>query len=265
MRTRSRSPRRPAIATIRPLSLLTLLASAVALSAAIDRGQAQGANGSKNPLGFVAPRGDPARYALELVSLRAEKTWFAGLGDRDAVSLSLTAFDGDTGSTVVVLTKIRNGQTLPLNFKRLFGPKSVNGQIRVLGDLTIAHPQKFANMKKAVVELYEASGAIAETVGDAKGDQDLILVSKVMKKDQVEKLVADVSAELIKAVGRVACGGANPITISMDNANTLSAAEIAKLAGGPEFKLLSFHKGAQAHSCFRNIIYDPISARIIRK
>ena len=93
----------------------------------------------------------------------------------------------------------------------------------------------------------------------------MVLVSKVMKKEQVQKLVVDVSAELMKAAGRVACGGANPITISMDNSNTLDLGEINKLAGGTQFKLLSFHKGAQAHSCFRNIVYDPISARIVRK
>ena len=107
-------------------------------------------------------------------------------------------FDGDSGSTVSVSTTIHNGQTVPLNFRRLFGPKHVTGQIRVLGNLSIVHPQKFENMKKAVKELYEASGAVAETVGSEK-------------------------------------------------------------------KLLSFHKGAQAHTCFRDIVYDPITARIVRK
>ena len=152
-----------------------------------------------------------------------------------------------------------------MNFQRLFGPKRVIGKLRVDGYLTIAHPQNFENMKKAVKELYDASQATAETVGDEKKDDDMILVSKVMKKEQVEKLVLDVSAELIKAVGRVACGGANPITYSMDNSNTLDQGEINKLAAGSEFKLLSFHRGAQTHTCFRNIVYDPISARIIRK
>ena len=246
-----------------PLSLLSLVLFTAMASAAFSHAQAQSIGGKK-PLGVV-PQGNVAEYTLELVSLKADKIWFAGLGDRDAVTLALTVFDGDSGSTVSVSTTIHNGQTVPLNFRRLFGPKHVTGQIRVLGNLSIVHPQKFENMKKAVKELYEASGAVAETVGSEKKDDDMILVSKVMKKEQVEKLVADVSAELIKAVGRVACGGANPITYYMANSNTLEPAEINKLAGGTEFKLLSFHKGAQAHTCFRDIVYDPITARIVRK
>ena len=262
MRTRSCPMRRRPLVIGRLLALLPLLLITAMLGAAFGRSQAQSIG--RKPLGVV-PEGNAAEYTLELVSLKADKIWFAGLGDRDAVTLTLTVFDGDSGSTASFSTTIHNGQTVPVNFLRLFGPKRVTGQLRVLGNLTIVHPQKFENMKKAVKELYEASGAVAETVGSEKKDEDMILVSKVMKKEQVEKLVADVSAELIKAVGRVACGGANPITYYMDNSNTLDLGEINKLAGGTEFKLLSFHRGAQAHTCFRNIVYDPISARIVRK
>ena len=266
MLTRTCLSRRPPIVSARPATLLPFLLITAISSAAFSRLQAQGGDARKGPGGIIVPQGNAAQYELELLSIKADKIWFAGLGDRDAISLTLEVFDGsDSGSTVTVLRKIHNGQTLPLNFQRLFGPKRVVGQLRVDGYLTIAHPQKFENMKAAVKELYDASQATAETVGGEKKDDDMILVSKVMKKEQVEKLVLDVSAELIKAMGRVACGGANPITISMDNSNTLDLGEINKLAGGTEFKLLSFHKGAQAHSCFRNIVYDPISARIVRK
>jgi hypothetical protein len=250
----------------RPLSLLPLLAFTAIASGAFSRLQAQSRDARKAPGGIIVPQGNTTQYQLELVSIKADKIWFAGLGDRDAISLTLQVFDGsDSGSTVTVLRKIHNGQTLPLDFQRLFGPRRVVGQLQVNGYLTIAHPQKFENMKAAVKELYDASDATAETVGNEKKDDDMILVSKVMKKEQVQKLVVDVSAELMKAAGRVACGGANPITISIDNSNTLDLGEINKLAGGAQFKLLSFHKGAQAHSCFRNIVYDPISARIVRK
>jgi hypothetical protein len=266
MFARSCLSRRAPMVNARHFSLLPLLAFTAMSSGAFSRVQAQVRDARKAPGGIIVPQGNTAQYQLELVSIKADKIWFAGLGDRDAISLTLQVFDGsDSGSTVTVLRKIHNGQTLPLDFQRLFGPRRVVGQLQVNGYLTIAHPQKFENMKAAVKELYEASGAVAETVGSEKKDEDMILVSKVMKKEQVEKLVVDVSAELVKAAGRVACGGANPITISMDNSNTLDLGEINKLAGGTQFKLLSFHKGAQAHSCFRNIVYDPISARIVRK
>ena len=265
MPTRTCLNRRSSMLRARPRTLLPLLVLTAMSSAAVSA-HAQGGNVRTAPGGILVPEGNAAQYELELVSIKADKIWFAGLGDRDAISLTLQVSDGsDSGSTVTVLRKIHNGQTLPLNFQRLFGPKRVIGQLRVDGYLTIAHPQNFENMKKAVKELYDASQATAETVGGEKKDDDMILVSKVMKKEQVEKLVLDVSAELIKAVGRVACGGANPITYSMDNSNTLDLREINKLAAGSEFKLLSFHRGAQIHTCFRNIVYDPISARIIRK
>ena len=251
-----------------PMSpLLTLLAaSAAAVIGSSARLRAQTTDIKKNPSGFVAPQGNTSEYALELVSLKADKIWFAGIGDRDAVALTLTVFDGsDNGSTAVLFRKVHNGQTVPLNFQRLFGPKRVIGQIQVVGNLTITHPQKFENIKQAIKELFEASQAGAEVVGSEKKDEDLTLVSKVMKKEQVEKLVTDVSTELIKVAGRVTCGGASPLRIDLDNQNTLDMGEINKLAGGTQFKLLSFHKGAQAHTCFRNIVYDPISARIVRK
>jgi hypothetical protein len=247
--------------------MLTLLAAAlttIVASAAPVQGQ-QIAD-RKKPGGFVLPQGNASQYALELVSLKADKIWFAGIGDRDAIALTLSVFDGsDSGSTAVIFRKVHNGQTVPLNFQRLFGPKRVTGQIQVIGTLTITHPQKFENIKKAIRELYDASQATAEAVGSEKKDEDLTLVSKVMKKEQVEKLVADVSTELVKIAGRVTCGGANPLRIDLDNQNTLDMGEINKLAGGTQFKLLSFHKGAQVHTCFRNIVYDPISARIVRK
>jgi hypothetical protein len=266
MRTCNCLTRRSTTVTTRPVSLLALLLLTAMSSGAFSRSLAQGSDRRKAPGGIIVPQGNAAQYELELVSIKADKIWFAGLGDRDAISLTLQVSDGsDSGSTVTVFRKIHNGQTLPLSFQRLFGPKRVIGQLRVDGYLTIAHPQNFENMKKAVKELYDASQATVETVGSEKKEDDMILVSKVMKKEQVEKLVLDVSAELIKAVGRVACGGANPITYSMDNSNTLDLGEINKLASGSEFKLLSFHRGAQVHTCFRNIVYDPISARIVRK
>lgn len=250
------------------LHLLTLLAaSAGTIIGSSARLGAQSAEIKQSPKGVVLPQGNAPEYALELVSLKADKIWFAGIGDRDAIALTLTVFDGsdDSGTNVVLFRKVHNGQTVPLNFQRLFGPKRVTGQIQVIGNLTITHPQKFENIKKAIRELYDASQATAEVVGSEKKDEDLTLISKVMKKEQVEKLVADVSTELIKITGRVTCGGANPLRIDLDNQNTLDMGEINKLAGGTQFKLLSFHKGAQVHSCFRNIVYDPISARIVRK
>lgn len=247
--------------------LLTILAvTAATIVGATEPLRAQSVDIKKSSKGFVLPQGNTSEYALELVSLKADKIWFAGIGDRDAVALTLSVYDGsDSGSTVVIFRKVHNGQTVPLNFQRLFGPKRVAGQIQVIGSLTITHPQKFENIKKAIKELYEASQATAEAVGSEKKDEDLTLISKVMKKEQVEKLVADMSTELIKIAGRVTCGGANPLRIDLDNQNTLDMGEINKLAGGTQFKLLSFHKGAQAHTCFRNIVYDPISARIVRK
>lgn len=246
--------------------LLTLAVTAATILGATTSLCAQTAAIKKNAKDFVVPRGNASEYSLELVSLKADKIWFAGIGDRDAVALTLSVYDGsDSGSTVVIFRKVHNGQTVPLNFQRLFGPKRVTGQIQVIGSLTITHPQKFENIKSAIKELYEASQAGAEVVGSEKKDEDLTLISKVMKKEQVEKLVADVTTELIKITGRVTCGGANPLRIDLDNQNTLDMGEINKLAGGTEFKLLSFHKGAQLHTCFRNIVYDPISARIVRK
>ena len=214
---------------------------------------------------FIAERIASSTF-LPVNSLNVIAFGLASSFRRDAVALTLSVYDGsDSGSTVVIFRKVHNGQTVPLNFQRLFGPKRVAGQIQVIGSLTITHPQKFENIKKAIKELYEASQATAEAVGSEKKDEDLTLISKVMKKEQVEKLVADVSTELIKIAGRVTCGGANPLRIDLDNQNTLDMGEINKLAGGTQFKLLSFHKGAQAHTCFRNIVYDPISARIVRK
>jgi hypothetical protein len=249
----------------RPIPFARIALCAAVVVGVGGRLQAQAAAVRNAPGGLVVPRGDPTQYALELVSLKGDKIWFAGIGDRDAIALTLLVSDGDTGSTVTIFRKVRNGQIVPLDFQRVFGPKPVNGQLEIQGNLTITHPQKFENMKNAVKELYDASQATAEVVGSEKKDDDLILVSKMMKKEQVEKLVVDVSTELMKVAGRVACGGANPITIDLPNRNTLDLGEIRKLAGGTAFKLLSFHKGAQIKTCFRNIVYDPISARIVRK
>lgn len=205
-------------------------------------------------------------YAVDLLSVKAPHIWFKNIGKHDLAVLVLWTWDtgGEHGEVKVVPMKIANGETVSLGAVSLFGPQRVTGKLRIEGTLTISHPQQLQNVRAALLRLAQTEGFVAQVIGEAHGDEALVILGKALQRKDVARTVADVQTELAKAVGTVACGGANPLVYTMSNANELTAAELERTAGH-EFKLLSFHRGAQLRTCGREIVYDPIVARLIKR
>jgi len=205
-------------------------------------------------------------YVLDLVSVKAAHIWFKDIGKHDLAVLMLWAWDtdGEHGDIKVIPMLIGNGETESLGALRLFGPRRVVGKLRIEGNLTISHPQQLQNVRAALLRLAQTEGFVAQVIGEAHGDEALVILGKSLQKKDVARAVADVQTELGKAVGTIACGGSNPLAYSMSNANELTQSELEHTAG-KEFKLLSFHRGAQFKTCGREIAYDPIIARLIKQ
>ncbi len=214
-------------------------------------------------------------YTLVLQKVVAKKIWFAKTGSRDLAVLTFRACD--TGSILTepcqdsaVTFRIRDGQAIfPVDKEGkplvLYGPaKPITGNLIVEANLYISHPQKFANVRDAFTKFAGLTGAAVEEYGASQNDQQYSAVGKFMQRDESKNAIANFHVELTKALGRAVCAGANPLAISLTNSNTLTPAEVAKVAG-TSFKLLSFHKGAQAHTCWQNIIYDPLQAILAKQ
>jgi hypothetical protein len=214
-----------------------------------------------------APAADSASgYVLDLVSLKAAHIWFKDIGKHDLAILTLSAWDteGDHGEVKIIPVKIANGATISLGAVRLFGPRRVAGTLHIEGDLMLAHPQHLQNVRAALMRLAQVEGYVTQVIGEAHGDEAVIILGKVIQKKEVARALADVHTELAKAVGTVACGGSNPLVYTMSNTNDLTQSELEHTAGR-EFKLLSFHRGAQVKTCGREIVYDPIVARLSKQ
>jgi len=205
-------------------------------------------------------------YVLDLVSVKAAHIWFKDIGKHDLAIFTFFAWDtnGDHGEVKIIPVKIANGATISLGAVRLFGPRPVDGTLHIEGDLTIAHPQHLQNVRAALMRLAQVEGYVTQVIGEAHGDEAVIILGKVIQKKEVARALADVHTELAKAVGTVACGGSNPLVYTMRNANDLTPSELARTAGR-EFKLLSFHRGAQLKTCGREIVYDPIVGRLSKQ
>jgi hypothetical protein len=247
---------------------MSLLMAMTFSSAAIG---AQAKQQSKPPavrpaLTPVSAADSTSGYVLDLVSVKASHIWFKDIGKHDLAVLMLWAWDtdGEQGEVKVIPMLIGNGETVSLGAVRLFGPHRVVGKLRIEGNLTVSHPQQLQNVRAALLRLAQTEGFVAQVIGEAHGDEALVILGKSLQKKDVARAVADVQTELGKAVGTVACGGSNPLTYSMGNANELTQSELEHTAGR-EFKLLSFHRGAQLKTCGRDIAYDPIVARLIKQ
>jgi hypothetical protein len=217
----------------------------------------------------LAPAAAPdstSGYVLDLVSVKGSHIWFKDIGKHDLAILTLWAWDtqGEHGEVRIIPMRIANGATVPLGGVRLFGPNRVNGALHIEGSLTLAHPQHFQNVRSALMRLAQAEGYVTQVIGEAHGDEAVIIIGKVLQKQEVARAVADVHTELAKAVGTIACGGSSPLAYTMSKANELTQSELEHTVGR-EFKLLSFHKGAQIKTCGRDIVYDPIVARLSKQ
>ena len=214
----------------------------------------------------VAAADSTSGYVLDLLSVKAPHIWFKDIGKHDLAVLLLWAWDteGEHGEVKVIPMLIGNGETVSLGALRLFGPRRIVGKLRIDGNLTVSHPQQLQNVRAALLRLAQTEGFVAQVIGEAHGNEALVILGKSLQKKDVARAVADVQTELGKAVGTVACGGSNPLTYSMSNANELTQSELEHTAGR-EFKLLSFHRGAQLKTCGREIVYDPIVARLIKQ
>ena len=214
----------------------------------------------------VVPANATPGYVLDLLSVKASHIWFKDIGKHDLAVLTLWAWDteGEHGEIKVIPMLIANGESVSLGALRLFGPHPIVGKLRIDGNLTVSHLQHLQNVRAALLKLAQTEGFVAQVVGEAHGDEALVILGKSLQKKDVARAVADVQTELGKAVGTVACGGSSPLTYSMSNANELTQSELEHTVGR-EFKLLSFHKGAQLHTCGREIAYDPIVARLTKQ
>ena len=214
----------------------------------------------------VAAADSTSGYVLDLLSVKAPHIWFKDIGKHDLAVLLLWAWDtdGEHGEVKVIPMLIGNGETVSLGALRLFGPHRVAGKLRIDGNLTVSHPQQLQNVRAALLRLAQTEGFVTQVIGEAHGNEALVILGKSLQKKDVARAVADVQTELGKAICTVACGGSSPLTYSMSNANELTQSELEHTAGR-EFKLLSFHKGAQLHTCGREIAYDPIVARLTKQ
>lgn len=246
-----------------------LLLATTAATSALGAQAKQQSTATTRQLGpaSAAPAPDSTSgYVLDLVSVKAAHIWFKDIGKHDLAILTFLAWDtdGDHGEVKIIPVKIANGATISLGAVRLFGPRPIAGTLHIEGDLTILHPQHLQNVRAALMRLAQVEGYVTQVIGEAHGDEAVIILGKVMQKKEVARALADVHTELAKAVGTVACGGSNPLVYTMSNANDLTSSELARTAGR-EFKLLSFHRGAQLKTCGREIVYDPIVGRLSKQ
>ncbi len=210
-------------------------------------------------------------YTLTLTKVRAKRIWFAQIGKRDLAVLSFSVCD--VASAVCqnssVAFKIQNGEVIlptdstgqPVN---LFGPGPIKGDLLVEGNLTVTHPKHFNNVRKAMAVAAGIEGVAVQVVGYAYGNEGLVFVGKFMQRGEAKRAIGDFQTELVKGIGRVACAGGDPLSYSFGNSNKLTSEEVVKYTNS-DFKLMSFHRGAQPKTCFREIVYDPIEARLTKK
>jgi hypothetical protein len=210
------------------------------------------------------------KYTLVLQKVHGKNIWFDKVGVRDLATLSFRVCDTGRAAAAdgcmdsVTMFRVRNGQTIfPVDNKkkplRLYGPAPIKGDLEIDGTLLIAHPQKFKNVYGALKAFAGLAGAAVQEYGASEDDQQVSAVGKFMQKEEAKQAYANLNVELVKAAGRIGCAGANPLAITWSNSNTLTPAEVRNNTN-KSFKLLSFHKGSQAKTCWQDIVYDPLQA-----
>src|SRR5256885_7710162 len=157
----------------------------------------------------VAAADSTSGYVLDLLSVKAPHIWFKDIGKHDLAVLLLWAWDtdGEHGEVKVIPMLIANGETVSLGALRLFGPHRVVGKLRIDGNLTVSHPQQLQNVRAALLRLAQTEGFVTQVIGEAHGNEALVILGKSLQKKDVARAVADVQTELGKAIGTVACGG----------------------------------------------------------
>jgi hypothetical protein len=197
-------------------------------------------------------------YFIDLVRVYVKRIWYHGIGQRDAVLLRLMVYDTGAEDKAQALTfafKSRSGQDYFLELERLFGPRPIQGEVRVIGNLMLTHPQKFGNIRDAMKKLAETEGVALETIGEATDKEVLVVAGKVLSKPQVQEATANFWTETLKVVGTIACAGNNPLTFTDRNENALDPKELGANTGAAEFRLFSFIHGAKLQTCWREIWY----------
>lgn len=203
-------------------------------------------------------------YQIDLAYVKCRKIWYSAIGNHDLVIMDLTAYDSASGEaqTAVITFKCRNKQIKSLSLEHLFGPQALKGDVRVIGNFTVTHPQKFRNVRKAMQRYAKASGEAAKMIAAASGDPTAIMVSQVGSMDEINKIRGDVMTELLLIAGRIGCGGSNPLTWTKGIDVTLTKQLLKKYVNG-EYKIWYTVQGRKAKTCWREIKYDVVT-RITR-
>ena len=159
----------------------------IAITFATSALGAQGKQQSKPPAVRptpVAAADSTSGYVLDLLSVKAPHIWFKDIGKHDLAVLLLWAWDtdGEHGEVKVIPMLIGNGETVSLGALRLFGPHRVVGKLRIDGNLTVSHPQQLQNVRAALLRLAQTEGFVTQVIGEAHGDEALVILGKSLQK-----------------------------------------------------------------------------------
>ncbi|MEE8379098.1 MAG: hypothetical protein V3R49_01815 [Gammaproteobacteria bacterium] len=204
-------------------------------------------------------------YQIDLAYVKCRKIWYHAIGNHDLVIMDLTAYDTANGEaqTAVISFKCRSEQIKPIKLERLFGPQALKGDVRIIGNFTVTHPQKFQNVRAAMQRYANASGEAAKMIATASGDPTAIMISKVGGMDEINKIRGDVMTEVLLIAGRIGCGGNNPLTWTKAIDVTLTP-QFLKQQTNKEYKIWYASEGRKAKTCWRTIKYDVVT-RITRQ